>query len=109
MSKIMETIIVKHSLVEKPISEEYYKKRKNELSKEELEKIYFYRESEFFNTKQYYEKINEVPTEETITALLLDKILEQQTKAAAKLSTISGIMIFSLICGIVAALIVLIP
>lgn len=103
MTKVSDMIAKKYSPVKKVVSESYYNEKKDEIPENEFNKKFIRQEDA--NAITYYEIVADIPEDSDLTKLLIDKLLEQQTVATIKLKIISGIMIFYLICSVVAAII----
>lgn len=75
---------------------------KSELSEDEFKKKYKY-----IDYQGYCEDINDDQEDSALTELLLHKILKEQALINQKLSLITGIMIASFVCGLIAGLVLI--
>lgn len=106
MEKYIEALKQKHFPVTRSISESTFTQYKKDLPEEEFNNRFFSRETK--DLTEYYEILSESPRDNNeIILFLLDQILVQQDKASNKLSIISGIMIFGLVCNLIAAFVLL--
>lgn len=117
MSKLRKAISQEHLPLENLITEEYYNKMKEKLSEEEFSKRFTKATSQYDKSGryhkgrtffEYYELVSDDDKDPALTEYLLNELLEEQTIATRKLSIISGILIFSLVCSLVSGIIAVI-
>jgi hypothetical protein len=82
-----------------------YNKKKTGLTEEEFKESFLKAEDANGYTC-YYELAADNPTESEQMLYLLDQLLEQQKITAKKTSTITGIVVFLLICSIISGIII---
>ena len=102
MGAYTEYLKKKHCPITKAITEKEYTEKKAQLPEDEF-KLRYSRKSDTNGNLAHYEIIADDPSEQELTLFLLSEILEKQEITARKTSIIAGIVIFGLVCGIVAA------